>query len=46
MEDAAELVDSSGTKLATWRTNKPSTKYDVKRAVAALWSQALAPEAT
>ncbi|HEY5566023.1 MAG TPA: YqaJ viral recombinase family protein [Gammaproteobacteria bacterium] len=34
MEDAAELVDSSGTKLATWRTNKPSTKYDVKRAVA------------
>lgn len=33
MAEASELVDSTGKKLATWRTNKSSTRYDTKKLV-------------
>lgn len=33
MQDASELVDERFEKLATWRTNKSSTKYDTKKLV-------------
>lgn len=34
MREHAQLVDDSGKLLATWRTNKSSKKYDVKRLLA------------